>query len=155
MSTDETKEDTYVDDAGYVRYVKNKHLLHREIGERILGKKIPWNWDVHHIDLNKLNNQPTNLIVIPHLLHWALHQIIDEYPTLLRDICERYQQQYWDIPSRIGHIVAIYRWALGDDWWFPFQDRLEEQYRLLMNKGPAPKRYPHSIWGHGFIEMKE
>jgi hypothetical protein len=37
---------------------------------------IPKGWVVHHVDADKLNNSPDNLIALPEKMHNTIHQII-------------------------------------------------------------------------------
>lgn len=59
-------------------YVKeNSQHQHRRVAERILGRKLGSKEIVHHEDLNKKNNDPSNLIVFKthadHMHHHAQH----------------------------------------------------------------------------------
>jgi len=49
-----------------------KHL-HRVVAEQGLGRKLKRNEVVHHLDGNKLNNDPDNLIVMTRQEHSRLH----------------------------------------------------------------------------------
>lgn len=51
----------------------NGKLEHRIIYERNFGK-IKNNWEVHHIDMNKHNNNLENLIALPKLFHVFIHK---------------------------------------------------------------------------------
>ena len=63
---------------------------HRVVAERMLGRKLKKNEVVHHIDLNKQNNDEKNLVVLPsNLEHSHLHQILKkgdkkEYERLIK-----------------------------------------------------------------------
>lgn len=47
---------------------------HRRIAEAALGKKLPPKAEVHHVDENRLNNDPSNLVICPdHAYHALLH----------------------------------------------------------------------------------
>jgi len=60
-----------VNESGYE--VSGKGLLiHRNAYYERFGK-IPKGWHIHHIDEDKLNNKPENLIALPGELHFALH----------------------------------------------------------------------------------
>jgi biotin operon repressor len=54
----------YIDKQGYMVNCsdrKNKYYVHRRVMEEKLGRKLKSNEIVHHIDGNKLNNNPDNL----------------------------------------------------------------------------------------------
>ena len=63
---------------------------HRVVAERMLGRKLKKNEVVHHIDLNKQNNDECNLVVLPsNSEHSHLHQILkrgdkNEYERLIK-----------------------------------------------------------------------
>lgn len=59
------KEDTYKKYLG-------RHE-HRSVAEKMMGRPLLPNEHVHHIDLNKHNNTPENLIVMSRSEHLALH----------------------------------------------------------------------------------
>lgn len=50
------KDHPYADKLGYV-------YLHRLIVEAIIGRYLPKEQEVHHLDENKLNNNPANLML--------------------------------------------------------------------------------------------
>ena len=57
-------------------YIKSgsKHL-HRIVAENYLGRPLTSDEVVHHIDLNKHNNEPSNLAVLPsQAYHMSVHQ---------------------------------------------------------------------------------
>lgn len=62
---------------GYLRYTNtgNRRMAHREIVENILGFKLPKEAIVHHVDGNRMNNEPTNLVVCPSsAYHTLIHR---------------------------------------------------------------------------------
>lgn len=67
-----------VDTSGYMttRGVRN----HISIAEAALGHKLPPGAVVHHLDGDRLNNAPENLVVCPsQAYHMHLHAILREY----------------------------------------------------------------------------
>ena len=50
-----------------------KHDLHRLIAEQTIGRPLTSNEVVHHIDGNKQNNDPANLVVLTRAEHSKLH----------------------------------------------------------------------------------
>lgn len=69
---------TYVDENGYLRFSDSGKLVHRWVAEKKYGCKIPRNYVVHHIDKNKLNNNPDNLVV----MHWSDHAELHNKPGI-------------------------------------------------------------------------
>lgn len=51
---------------------------HRKIYESWYGIKIPVGFDIHHIDFNRDNNDPKNLLMLPSELHHRYHQSVLE-----------------------------------------------------------------------------
>jgi hypothetical protein len=47
-----------------------EHVL---VAEKATGKKIPKGYEVHHLDFNRANNVPNNLIVLSYAAHQQLH----------------------------------------------------------------------------------
>lgn len=62
---------------GYVHVMingkrKDKHIF---IAEKALGRKLPIGAEVHHVDLDRANNDPSNLVICPNkLYHRLLHK---------------------------------------------------------------------------------
>lgn len=65
--------ETYIDQHGYERYRETDLLVHREVYAEKFGN-IAHRWIVHHVDGNKRNNDPENLIS----LHWRVHDLIHQ-----------------------------------------------------------------------------
>lgn len=62
--------------AGYISKVVDgkRRNLHQAVAEAALGHPLPVNAEVHHIDENKFNNSPENLVICPnHAYHALLH----------------------------------------------------------------------------------
>jgi HNH endonuclease len=73
---------TYIDENGYLRFYDSGKLVHRWVAEKKYGYKIPDGYVVHHIDKNKLNNHPNNLIIMSSNDHASLHNKINNYKDL-------------------------------------------------------------------------
>lgn len=70
----------------------NRINLHQKVVEDILGKKLPKGAQIHHIDGDKHNNEPSNLIVCPdqkyhHLLHIRQRTLDAGYNPNLDKFC--------------------------------------------------------------------
>lgn len=59
---------------GY-KITANGFIEHREICRKVHGP-FPPEWVVHHIDFNRTNNSPENLIALPNELHQQLHRLM-------------------------------------------------------------------------------
>ena len=63
--------------SGYLRYTrcgkKPNMLLHREVAEKIIGRRLRKEEVVHHIDGNKTDNRKDNLMVMVRSDHMMLH----------------------------------------------------------------------------------
>lgn len=71
---------------GYIQ--SGKHYYHRYIYSK--NKVMPKGWQVHHIDSNKLNNQLSNLVCVPEVVHNYLHYLlrnneVKKYQSLIKD----------------------------------------------------------------------
>jgi len=51
---------------------------YRKFYEQKTGKKIPKDFDIHHIDFNRENNDIMNLVAIPKKLHHNYHKSLYE-----------------------------------------------------------------------------
>lgn len=54
-------------------------LEHIAVAEKALGKTLPSGAIVHHMDYNKTNNAPRNLLVCSRAYHRIIHQRTDAY----------------------------------------------------------------------------
>ena len=70
----------YKTKAGHLRYSSPKGLrrkyVHRVVIEKLIEETpwsikilLPWPYEVHHMDYNKLNNQPENLLILSNAFH--------------------------------------------------------------------------------------
>lgn len=87
---------------GYVRFRRTKfeHIL---VAEKALGKPLPRGAVIHHVDENKLNNKPENLVVCPSA---AYHILIHKRMRALEacgnaDYCKCWICKKYDHPSQL------------------------------------------------------
>ena len=87
-----------VDGAGYVRlydpggegaYSNGYVLEHRRVASQKLGRPLLESEDVHHIDGNKKNNDPSNLVVVQRGRHQRLHASLHRELLALRAEVDR------------------------------------------------------------------
>ena len=52
---------------------------YRHIYEKVYGVTIDKGFEIHHIDFNHFNNNPTNLVMLPKKLHTNLHRVYNEF----------------------------------------------------------------------------
>lgn len=65
--------DAWVDKSGYLRHGADKYV-HVTVAEQALGKPMPQGAVVHHVDGDKKNNEPSNLVICPNQrYHMMLH----------------------------------------------------------------------------------
>lgn len=71
---------TWLDGNGYRRHGHDLYE-HISVAEKALGRKLPVGAIVHHVDDDKANNKPSNLVICPnqsyHLLLHARARIVD------------------------------------------------------------------------------
>jgi len=60
----------------------NRTYAHRELAESLLGRPLRAEEHVHHIDRDRKNNSPSNLLVLEIKPHMALHVQIRKEPSL-------------------------------------------------------------------------
>lgn len=117
---------------GYAR--SGGRYRHREVAERLLGRALPATAEIHHVDHDKKNNAPSNLVVCQDR---AYHQLLHRRERALRvcgdataikcGYCRRYDRRenlYFHEPTGRGFHVACRR-----------------AYRAA--KRPMPESYDH------------
>lgn len=75
---------------------KNGIWQHRNIAEKVLGRKLTYNEVVHHIDGDPTNNALDNLIVISRSKHVSLHRYLDIQRALLERSSNGNSENCWD-----------------------------------------------------------
>jgi len=89
-----------VDNFGYLRDKKG-YLIHRTLAFRFIYMKnrniyqLPFKqYQVHHRDYNKLNNDIFNLIVLTYDEHQMLHKVCYKCPKWKTECCIIYSHKY-------------------------------------------------------------
>lgn len=99
------------DERAYLR-TRDKKLLHRSNYERTYGD-IPDTWVVHHVDMNKLNNDPKNLIALPDAFHSRIHvemrnqKVVFTRDQILRKLFNEHEKYKSAEPlqERLNHLL--------------------------------------------------
>jgi len=86
---------TWIDSSGYVTFSignQNQYHVHRYVAEKALGRKLTGRESVHHIDGNKQNNNPANLVICPNdsyhsMLHARTDSLLDGYNPDIYGYC--------------------------------------------------------------------
>lgn len=136
----------HINNIGY--FIYKGEYLHRYIAERALGRKLKSDEHVHHVDYDKLNNHPSNLVICKNNYHKLLHARTDtinagfDPNTHLRcSHCKTYHpksdfytnpNKYSGYSNNCNSSTSEYKKRKGlnkskFDWW----DRLQQQYRRV------------------------
>lgn len=67
---------TKLNESGYLMYLDHGYwkYIHREVAEEKIGRVLSLDEHVHHINKNKTDNRPENLVVLKSNIHKTLHQ---------------------------------------------------------------------------------
>lgn len=86
---DLTKQKRTITTNGYISVYCPEHpkawansgsiLEHRLVAEKMLGRYLEDDEDVHHLDNDKTNNHPNNLLVLHRAQHTKLHSFLDNH----------------------------------------------------------------------------
>ena len=57
-------------------------MNYRKLYEKICGIKIPKNFEIHHIDFDRKNNDINNLVMLPKELHNKYHKALEKYNNI-------------------------------------------------------------------------
>lgn len=85
--------DVHLNESGY--YVDNKtgQFVHRIIAGKKFDRELECWEEVHHIDRNRLNNDPRNLFICTHLFHRLIHDKDiqeDDFWDFIEEMREKY-----------------------------------------------------------------
>lgn len=93
---------------GYIRVGKSVAYEHRVIVERLIGMKLPHRARIHHVNGDKKDNRPGNLVVCNDdahhmLIHYRQEAFLEsgDANNLKCMICKR-----WDTPENIRSVVS-------------------------------------------------
>jgi hypothetical protein len=81
---------------GYIYIQKDgkKKMAHVLVAEKALGKPLPKGAVVHHVDLDKANNDPKNLVVCPsQAYHLLLHKRMRDAARCAQETSYRISQE--------------------------------------------------------------
>ena len=96
---EDDKDKYYIDNKGYYRFSDSNKLVHRWIKEKELGRKLLANEVIHHIDGDKRNNNPSNLLCCTPEEHNRIHHNnLIEYNSWHKPVLN-YNQSYNKISS--------------------------------------------------------
>lgn len=56
-------------------------MSYRQTYEERVGKHLPQDWDIHHLDRNRKNNNFMNLVALPSDVHKKYHYILKQLET--------------------------------------------------------------------------
>lgn len=79
-----------------------KRDLHRHIVETYLGRRLPYNKVVHHIDEDRHNNDPDNLDIMTRAGHARLHQTGKKLSTVTKRKIRKAKRE-----TRIGAALSV------------------------------------------------
>lgn len=58
---------------------KSKRVDYRKFYTQYYGIEVPEDFDIHHIDFDRSNNNPSNLLMLPKDLHQRYHYILTAF----------------------------------------------------------------------------
>jgi len=138
-------------DSNYQRH-RNCQYVHRTMAEDVLGRPLTTNERVHHVDENKSNNTPSNLVICPdEAYHRLLHvrqRVVDAGGDPNKDKwcgyhkCLHLKTEFSTSPRHFDGLHTTcragtneYRKAKGLNInKFNWKARLDQQYRRLFSK---------------------
>ena len=82
---------------GYCFIPKTSKHTHREIAEKLIGRKLDTNEVVHHVDENPLNNELENLWVMSRHHHGKLHGFLRLQKVIYEKSLDKHSVNCWNI----------------------------------------------------------
>lgn len=100
--------DYHVTRKGYHRNNRTGIFEHVEVWERHHGQSVPEGLQIHHIDGDKLNNDPANLIALTPTEHKRVHSG-----------CERRGDEWFKPCSICGEFkpITVEHWYISSEGW--------------------------------------
>lgn len=86
-------------------------MNYRSYFERNKGIKLPSNWDVHHIDFDRENNEMDNLFAMPTVMHRFIHK-------------------HWGLSTRQELNLELKNWVTGANCVYLDGKRIDNPNRL-------------------------
>ena len=93
---------------------------YRKYYQELTNKKIPKGYEIHHIDLNRDNNNINNLVMLPKKLHQEYHRTLSnlnyvgEVNTEITTIIQNGNANNYLIAKRISEFVDV--WEECNKW---------------------------------------
>ena len=119
------KHGYFVDEAG--------NLIHRKVCREAHGS-FNGLWHVHHIDGQKLNNDPSNLIALHPAVHWEVHS----RGIVTREGCVDLLNRFLELEGEKRRIESQLRREFGT--WSPRQMRVEGKKAAKRRKKKAKSK---------------
>lgn len=93
---------------GYLRNNVTRRFEHVEVWEQHHGRTVPDGHDIHHLDGDKTNNDPANLLAVTRLEHKRIHSG-----------CELRDGAWWKPCGLCGEFkpVGLADWYLSREGW--------------------------------------
>jgi hypothetical protein len=121
------------------------HMAHRLIVEKVLGKKLAPEVQIHHVNENRSDNRHENLVVCPnHAYHMLLHARARAY-----DACGHADWHQCKHCERWDEAVTIATFSKGKPhrWFHPACQIVYDQQQYLKRKNAG--YWPRPLKGQG------
>lgn len=121
------------------------HTEHRDIAERLVGRKLQTNEVVHHLDENPRNNEVQNLLVIDRRTHGKLHLYLNAQRVILEKSGIENIENCWNnlrVPMtttwlEMANVKVIKLWEIGQSAAEPLKVSTHEEGSETMHDAPV------------------